>query len=39
MAMVAAWWGVWHMLAGAGAARFFTLQDSRAVAALGGQEA
>jgi len=39
MAMVAAWWGVWHMLAGAGVARFFAFQDDRTVSTLGAQEA
>jgi BASS family bile acid:Na+ symporter len=34
MALVAAWWGIWHILAGVAVARFFTYQDGRQVAAL-----
>jgi len=34
MALVAAWWGIWHILAGVAVARFFTYQDGRRVAAL-----
>ena len=39
MALVAAWWGIWHILAGAAVARLFAFQDSRAVPALEGQGA
>jgi BASS family bile acid:Na+ symporter len=29
MALVAAWWGIWHILAGAAVARFFSWQETR----------
>lgn len=34
MALVAAWWGIWYILAGVAVARFFTYQDGRRVAEL-----
>ncbi|MGD2120506.1 MAG: bile acid:sodium symporter family protein [Gemmatimonadota bacterium] len=33
MALVAAWWGVWHMIAGMAVAWFFSFQDGRRVVA------
>jgi BASS family bile acid:Na+ symporter len=34
MALVAAWWGVWHIAAGAAAAAWFSHRDRRSMAAL-----
>ena len=34
MALVAAWWGIWHILAGTAVARLFAYQDQRRPGAL-----
>ena len=37
MALVAAWWGIWHIIAGATVARWFAYQDTRGLAVLQAQ--
>lgn len=39
MALVAAWWGIWHMVAGAAVARLFWVQDARRATVLREQNA
>ena len=39
MALVAAWWGIWHILAGAAVGRLFAWQDARRLPALQEQSA
>lgn len=39
MALVAAWWGIWHIVAGAAVARLFALQDRLGRSALSPREA
>lgn len=39
MALVAAWWGIWHIVAGAAVARFFSFQDGRGLPTLQEQRA
>jgi BASS family bile acid:Na+ symporter len=34
MALVAAWWGIWHIVAGVAVARLFSYQDSRRFSTL-----
>jgi BASS family bile acid:Na+ symporter len=34
MALVAAWWGIWHIVAGLAVARFFSYQDAQGPSAL-----
>ncbi len=34
MALVAAWWGIWHIMAGVAVARLFSYQDSRRFSTL-----
>lgn len=39
MALVAAWWGIWHILAGAAVGRYFVWQDTRRLSVLQEQNA